>query len=195
MRALWRPLRQWQRLVVVAALAVATASCASWAAVTGAPYVDKKSGFQISAPRGWYQVPAGESSFDVTFTLDGTPLQSLSVEHRAHDEAFPAIDASSTPGMLAEELAEQFIANLKSGLGTEARIIENRPFRLGNQNAVAIHSEFRTYSGLRYRLYHVAAVTPAGLYFVEYRAPTLHFFAAHRDAVDAAIASLVYLPR
>ena len=181
----------------VAALLLANlllGGCVSWKATTGEPLVDEKAGYQVTMPLGWYQVPSVFLPSGKAFTRDGLTLQLIAIDQSPHKDAFPALEESSSADMLPEELAEKVIAELKLALSADTmQVLENRPTQLGGRTAVSMISEYRTDSGLRYRLQTVAATTDRGLYVLAYQAPTLRYFDLFRDDFNSALASFGFV--
>ena len=167
------------QLATVAVVLATLSGCAtsSWQETTGEVYVDEKLGFSFRPPPGWFQPPGKGPGNAVYFTRDGLALQDIHVGRVAHADAFPHIEKESTADMVAEEIAEDYIANLTAIEVYENMTVNaNEPATLGGLDGFRLDLEVRAQSGLRYREIHYGAAGASGLYSLVYSAAALHYF-------------------
>lgn len=177
-------------LGLVLLLAAGAAPGGTRVAVAGKAFESRSGGYAIEFPAGWKYNGSGTSC---AASRDGFDLNALSVEIRKHKDAFKAIKKKSSEQSLPQELAENFIANMKAAGGNESiEVLENDPAELAGKPAFRLHLKYRVpidIGALDYEHIVVGAATPKGLLLVSYRAPSLHYFAAQRAAFEAALTS------
>ncbi len=145
--------------------------------------------FSVTLPTGW--IARKQEDSILTFK-DGPSLQPIQVKYLPHDEAFPKLERSSSPGMLPSELAELHIAELKASRDTgiySLKVIENEPERISGHRAFSLHLSYKQESGLRYEMLVRGFVNANGLYLMDYRAPSLHYFDRDRAVFEALVQS------
>jgi hypothetical protein len=175
-------------------LALLLAATNAWSgikvAVAGKAFESKSGSYAIEFPAGWKYDSYG---MNCAASRDGFNLNAVAVEIRKHKNAFKAIKKNSSEQSLPQELAEDFVANMKAAGGNEGiEVLENDPVDLAGKPGFRLHLKYRVLidvGALDYEHIIVGAVTPKGLLLVGYRAPSLHYFAAQRTAFDAALAS------
>jgi len=178
----------------VLGLALLLAATSAWSgikvAVAGKAYESKSGNYAIEFPAGWKYDGSG---MNCGASRDGFDLNALGVEIRKHKNAFKAIKKAASEQSLPQELAENFVANMKAEGGNEGiEVLESEPTELAGKPAFRLHLKYRVLidvGALDYEQIVVGTVTPKGLLLVGYRAPSLHYFAAQRAAFDAALAS------
>jgi hypothetical protein len=184
-------LKPRQLLAAAALLLMARASWSSTTiAVAGQPYRSASGNYTIEFPAGWKYNCSGT---DCAASRDGWDLNAVRVEVRKHKDAFKAIKKTSSEQSLPQELAEDFVANMKAQGGNEGvEVLESEPADLAGRPGFRLHLKYRVLvdvGALDYEQIVVGAAAPNGLLLVSYRAPSLHYFAAQRAAYDAALAS------
>ncbi len=145
--------------------------------------------FRVTLPTGWI-VRKKEDSI-LTFN-DGPTLQPIQVKYLPHDEAFAKLERSSSPDMLPSELAELHIAELKASKDAgiySLKVIKNEPVRISGRRAFSLHLSYKQESGLRYEMLVRGFVNGNGLYLLDYRAPSLHYFERDRSVFEALVQS------
>jgi len=175
---------------LVLLLAAGAAPGATSVAVAGKAFESRSGGYAIEFPAGWKYDSFGANC---AASRDGFDLNALAVEIRKHKDAFKAIKRKSSEQSLPQDLAEDFVANMKAAGGNEGvEVLEDAPAELGGKPAFRLHLRYRVpidIGALDYEHIVVGAATSRGLVLVSYRAPSLHYFAAQRTAFDAALAS------
>lgn len=155
----------------------------------GAPFAHK-SGYSIQYPAGWRWVSAGS---DGVATRDGVWLQRIFVDFRKHKNAFRALKQDSTPGMMPQELAEKYVAEMaKAGSLQNMEILSNEPTLLAGRPAFRVHVAYRAsvdMGSVRYQAIIVGANSPQGIFLVGYDAAVLHYFARDLEAFEKALAT------
>lgn len=148
--------------------------------------------FTVALPAGWLRRPLSGSA--VVASRDGFLLQSIVVERRAIDKAFPLSKKAARPDALSTELAEQEIAELKAGGSQLAalEVLENDPATLGGTEGFRLMYRHRTSRGLVVQHVVHGCATPNGYYRTEYLAPALHYFAPTLPDYESTVASLTF---
>jgi len=180
-----------RRLAALVLLGVAaTATAGTKVAVQGEPFQSKSGGYAIEFPAGWKCAGSGKDS---NASRDGYGLDAISVEVRKHKNAFRAIKKGSSEQALPQELAELLVDDIKAQGGNEGiEVLASEPAELGGRPAFRLHLRTRVVidvGALDYEQIIVGTATPDGLVLVAYRAPSLHYFAAHRQDFETALAS------
>ncbi len=180
-----RVLRAFLSIITVGIIS----GCAtSWQMMNGTAVVESKYGYSYVAPSGWYLAPGRATDGQRRFTRDGSSLQLILSGRIKHKKAFEAQEKDSSPDMLPQELAENYIAELKASFANDTiEVLSNEPAQLGGQPGIRLVIELKTDAGLRYRSVHYAATTQAGLYLLRFSAPVLHFFDRYVDDFEQSV--------
>ncbi|HEX9207835.1 MAG TPA: hypothetical protein VF851_06340 [Steroidobacteraceae bacterium] len=180
---------------------LAAALCAAWfsgqvlagmeIAVANTPVSNSKGQFSVQLPAGWvYQ----RSGYEVTTSRDGALLNNISFALRKHKKAFPAIKKDSTADALPEELAENYIADLKSRPGiSDVQVVAIEPADLGGQPAFRVHLTYvlmQEMGGAPFEQVALGAPLPDYLLIASYAAPRIHFFATYLPAFEESLRTL-----
>lgn len=177
------------RLTALALLATLLTSCAVWTRLE-ATRLEGPDGLSLQAPAGWMRFnPAGDRV--IALTRDGMPIQTLRIEYRKHDQAFPGIKKKSVPDMLPAEAAELLLADIRTEQAlANLKLIDNQPMRVAGKPGFRLHGEYRDERGARFDV--VAAGRPArdGLVVVFYRALSTHYYPRDLKIFEDTVASL-----
>jgi hypothetical protein len=172
-----------------------TCSAAAAVAVAGVPVETTRGRFSVVPPAGWV---CERSAYEVAASRDGALLESVSFTLRKHKKAFAAIKKDSAPDALPEELAENYLADLKSqaGIGNvEALAVE--PADLGGNAAFLVRLTFvlaQEMGGVTYQEITLGAPLQDGLLIARYRAPQIHFFDTYLPQFEETLRSLTLAP-
>jgi hypothetical protein len=185
---------------------VATALCAAWGihgalaagpeiAAANTPVSTTKNLFAVQPPAGWvYQ----RSGYEVLTSRDGPLLNDISFELRKHKKAFLAIKKGSAPDALPEELAEMYVADLKSQAGiSDVNVVAIEPATLGGQPAFRVHVTYvlmQAMGGAPFEQVALGAPLQDYLLVARYRAPQLHFFGTYLPAFEESLQTLTLTP-
>lgn len=184
---------------LVAACAVfayhGTCSAGAAVAVAGMPVDTTKARFSVVPPAGWVYE---RSAYEVSASRDGALLEIVSFTLRKHKKAFAAIKKDAAPDALPEELAEDYVADLKSQAGisnVETSAVE--PADLGGNAAFRVRLTFvlaQEMGGVTYEEITLGAPLQDGLLIARYRAPKIHFFETYLPQFEETLRSLTLAP-
>lgn len=179
---------------IVVAAALVLGGFGDWALVAeDQAFADAASGYTIQYPAGWRWLKPSKKNASTFATRDGAALQNISVEVRAHKDAFPALKQKAQPDMLPHEFAEKVVAE-ESAYHQNVEILSNEPAMVGGRPGFRIDLIHRVTTGaasLRYREVVLGTNAPQGVFIVHYRATVLHHFDRDLEAFEKALASLV----
>jgi hypothetical protein len=178
--------------VLCAALGVTGAQAAGTGiAVANTPVSTTKSLFAVQPPAGWVYQRGG---YDVFTSRDGPLLNNISFELRKHKKAFTASKKGSAPDSLPEELAEMYVADLKSQAGiSDVNVISIEPAVLGGQPAFRVHVTYvlmQAMGGAPFEQVALGAPLQDYLLVARYQAPQLHFFGTYLPAFEESLPTL-----
>ena len=189
----------------VSCMQFAAALCAAWVmtgahaagmeiAVANTPVSTTRNQLAVQPPAGWvYQ----RSGYEVLTSRDGPLLNAMSFELRKHKKAFPAVKKASTPDALPEDLAEIYVADMKSQPGiSDVNVISTEPAVLAGLPAFRVHITYvlmQEMGGAPFE--QVALGTPLQDYLLvaRYWAPQLHFFETYLPAFEEALPTVTVI--
>ena len=172
--------------LAIAILAVSVlAGCQTmWQRIDVSNVAYKTERYTVELPVDWVRITANEA---LVVTRDGISVQRLTIKYHPHDEAFEKTEQSSSADMLPSELADRYIAELRAadehGLPS-LEVLANRPIGIDGRTGFALHVRFLSGDGLRYERLIRGLGNDTGVFFLEYQAPTLHFFERDRAVFD-----------
>jgi len=160
-------------------------------AVANTPVSTTKSLFAVQPPAGWVYQGSG---YEVHASRDGPLLNAISFALRKHKKAFAAIKKDSAPDLLPEELAEMYVADLKSQPGiSDVNVVSVEPAVLGGQPAFRVHVTYvlmQAMGGAPFEQVALGAPLQDYLLVAHYRAPQLHFFGTYLPAFEESLQTL-----
>jgi len=160
-------------------------------AVANTPVSTTKNLFAVQLPAGWIYQRGG---YDVFASRDGPLLNNISFELRKHKKAFAAIKKGSAPDALPEELAEIYVADLKSQAGiSDVNVVSIEPAVLGGQPAFRVHVTYvlmQAMGGAPFEQVALGAPLQDYLLVARYQAPQLHFFGTYLPAFEESLPTL-----
>lgn len=149
--------------------------------------------YSLELPAHWIKV---QLQGKWLVTRDGPSLQKIVIQGADHDSAFPTAKLESSPDLLASELAERYVADIKKedehGLPS-FQIESNRPFVLGGKEGFRIKAKYRTEQGVDYELLGVGVASEKGFLSVTYTAPTLYYFERGEPQFEQLLTSIKLL--
>lgn len=177
-------------------LVFVVAACApmGWQRYDQATEVEHASkNFKVTLPGNWVRYNQAQRDI-IVITRDGLRVQQIMAAFVAHEKAFDKIKKKSSETMLAAELAELQIAEMKalSNL-SNLEVLENAPAKLGALPAFRALTQFKNSDGLAIQIEMIGAVNAKGYYLLQYQAPALHFFQRDRAAFQNVVASFIPL--
>lgn len=160
-------------------------------AAANTPVATGKGHFSVQPPAGWVYQRGG---YEVMISRDGPLLNAMWFELRKHKKAFPAIKKASAPDALPEELAELYVADLKSQAGiSDVNLVSVEPATLGGQPAFRVRVTYVLMQEMGGApIEQVALGTPLEehLLLARYWAPQLHFFETYLPAFEESLQTL-----
>lgn len=113
----------------------------------------------------------------MTATCDSLDIQSITVIRRYHETAFPFLKKKSSANMLAPELADLYIADLRKRTGVERiTVLSNKPGKIDGKPGFQLVAQAKTDAGLRIQFMAYGFADKTGFYLISYSAPYLYFF-------------------
>ena len=161
----------------------ATTAGTGWTDAPATTLLEKAGSYSIDIPAGWlYRYnKSKELGNAIIATRDGPGLQRIVVVHRRNDKAFPSIEREAAPEMLAQELAERFVANFATGFEQDVvDVLVSEPATLSATNGFRVYLQFRV-GELRYQMIAHGVSTADGYFTMSYAAPVLHYFERDLD--------------
>ena len=143
----------------------------------------------VRLPAGWAY---DTTSSSVTASRDGPLLDAITLSLLPHKTAFKGAKKPSSPSAAPEDLAESYIANLQAERTSfeDVSVLATDPDELMGRPAFRVHLRYRLpaqQSGATMEEITVGAALDTGLLLATYRAPALHFFAAHLQEYEATL--------
>jgi hypothetical protein len=171
-------------------LTVVLAGCAAWARVDKAETEGPDNAFTVNLPVGW--VKRTMPSNEIFVTRDGPGLEAIIITRRELDKAFPKTKQKAADGMLASELAELQVAEMKSQgeMMAAMDVLENTPADISGQPAYRIKVQFRNDRGLRFEKDVIGFVYKRYYYTLAFQAPVLHYADKYRGEFEQVAGSL-----
>ena len=145
--------------------------------------------YNVDLPVGWIRHYTQNGQMLVS--RDGFALQVIGVIHRPLDKAFPKTKKAASDSMLPSELAELWIAELKTTSPQTAAltVIDNEPAVLDGRDGFRLRVSYRTPRGLEVNQMTYALADKSGYYQMDYVAPKLHYFDATSSDFEKVVAS------
>lgn len=160
-------------------------------AAADTPVSSSKGHFSVQPPVGWV---CQRSGYYVMASRDGPLLNSISFSLRKHKKAFAAIQKDSAPDALPEELAENYVADLKSQPGMSAvQVVAVEPAVLGGQPAFKVHLTYvllQELGGAPFEQVALGAPLKDYLLIALYTAPQIHYFETYLPAFEESLRTL-----
>ena len=149
--------------------------------------VYKDAHYTVDLPTDWLRIKKDKI---MLVTRDGIDVQRITFELREHDKAFAETKQVSATSMLPSELADRYVAELRTsdehGLPS-LEIISDRPFTLDGRLGFQLHLRFLNDDGLRYERLVSGYANETGFFVVTYQAPSLHFFERDREVYQRVL--------
>jgi len=174
---------------LIAVLAVVTiAACVPQPMRIDAPRVEAADkSYALDLPVGWIRQFTPDKY--LIASRDGLPLDAIAVVKRPLKQGFPKTKKEARQDMLALELAELEIAELKSrDEQTQALIVlENEPAIVSGREGFRLKVSYRTPRGLEIHEVVYGFTDGSHMYRLDYRAPRLHYFDRYSADFENAV--------
>lgn len=147
-------------------------------------------GYTVALPLNWVRLPADGDQ--IVITHDGFGLQRISIQRRVADKSFPKLKKNADEKLLASELAEMQIAELKLSGEQMATLttVDNGPESIGSRPGFRIQVQFKTANGLLIEQVYCGVVHKGHYYLISYSAPSLYYFKKYQPAFEKVVATL-----
>lgn len=177
-------------LMVIALLLGGCAPKPYWTLTDNTNRVVTSSSFEFSVADGWARTTEPRTferlSIDgeqrtillesMSVTRDGTGLHAITLTRRYPDTAFPTIKKKSAASMLAPEVADLYVSELRKRTGLERlTVLSNKPARMDGKQGFQLVMQFKNDDGLRIQIMTYGFVDKTGFYTIAYRAPALYY--------------------
>jgi hypothetical protein len=179
-------------IALIAILLVSSTASAGWnLAEPDTVATASSAGFSVRPPAGWIY-DAG--SKQVVAARNGMLLDGLRVALIPHKNMFTAINKPLTRGMLPEDLAEAYVAEMQAaGTYTDVKLVSIDPAELSGLPAFRVRLTYRLPASLGgATMVRVAVGTRLtdGILLATFDAPQIHFFEESLPAAEEALRSV-----
>jgi len=184
-------MKKFFSLWVVALLLVGCAPKPFWTLTDDTNRVVTSTSFEFGVTDGWVRTTEprtferlsieGEQRTilleSMAVTRDGTGLHAITIARRYPDTAFPTIKKKSSANMLAPEVADLYVSELRKRTGLERlTVLSNKPARVDGKQGFQLVMQFKNDEGLRIQILTYGFVDKTGFYTISYRAPYLYYY-------------------
>lgn len=166
-----------------------TSGCAIWTHVKKPERKAYQGAFSIMLPAGW--VHGNFYNKGILVTKDGPQVQVIIASHTTFENAFKKIKKAPTASTLPSELAEMYIAEIKTIKSMQSiEVVSNQPANLLGMPAFRLHLKYKDEYGLRIERLVYGTVDKSGVYLLHYEAPTLTYFQRDLPVFERLVTSI-----
>ena len=177
-----------KRLLALLAITALLSACAPTYQLTGSgPTVPPEQGYSVELPQNWVRLASDEKR--VIVTRDGFGLQRIMITRSDAKDAFPKIKKAASEKLLASELAELQIAELKSSISQNLTVVENLPARIGGKVGFRLRIRFLNNDGLAFDQVWCGVLDKGHYYLLSFHAPELYYFGKYLPDFDRTLTS------
>lgn len=178
--------KSWWLMLCAALLS----GCAVWSTVEKSAFTAQDRSYSIDLPVGWVRFHLGRSENDVFITYDGPGIERIEIAKRENKDAFPKIKKAADKNMLAFELAELMIAELKAAEAlANLEVVENSPAMVSGLPGVKLELRAKNNKGVEFEMLVYGVVGTNGFYTLTFQAPRLHYFHKYSGVFEKTVAS------
>ena len=174
-------------LLALLASAALLGGCATYELTGAGRTAMTDQGYSVELPQNWVRL--SNDSKRVIVTRDGFGLQRIMITRAEAKDAFPKIKKQADDKLLASELAELQIAELKSGGASNLTVVENLPAQIGGRIGFRLRIRFLNDDGLAFDQVWCGVLDKGHYYLVSFHAPELYYFDKYLPDFDRALAS------
>ena len=179
-------MKRWLLMVCVVLAGCVTV----WSKVEQSPFVAPDHSYSVALPLGWVRHQLGHPPTDVFITRDGPGLNRIEIVKRENKDAFPRIKKAANENMLAIELAELTVAELKSDKDlANLEVVENAPATVAGAQGFRLLLRTRNNKGVEFDILIYGVDARSGFYTLTYAAPRMHYFEKFRGEFEKTAAS------
>jgi hypothetical protein len=178
-----------KRLLAMLSIAALLGGCATYALTGAGPTAGPDKSYSVELPQNWVRLTSDEKR--VIVTRDGFGLQRIMITRTEAKDAFPKIKKPASDKLLASELAELQIAELKAVGGNLANltVVENLPAKVGGRTGFRLRIRFLNDDGLAFDQVWCGVLDKGHYYVVSFHAPDLYYFDKYLPDFDRTLAS------
>lgn len=176
-----------KRLLALLASAALLGGCATYALTEAGPTAGPDKSYSVELPQNWVRLTSDEKR--VIVTRDGFGLQRIMIMRADAKDAFPKIKKQADDKLLASELAELQIAELKSSGASNLTVVENLPARIGGRIGFRLRIRFLNDDGLAFDQVWCGVLDKGHYYLISFHAPELYYFDKYLPDFDRTLAS------
>jgi hypothetical protein len=178
-----------RRLLGLLAVTALLGGCATYELTGSGRTAMPDQGYSVELPQNWVRLSS--DSRRVVVTRDGFGLQRIMITRTEAKEAFPKIKKAASDKLLASELAELQIAELKASGSHLANltVLENLPAKVGGRIGFRLRIRFLNDDGLAFDQVWCGVFDKGHYYLVSYHAPELYYFDKYLPDFDRTLAS------
>lgn len=176
-----------KRLLALIASAALLGGCATYELTGSGRTAMADLGYSVELPQNWVRL--SNDSKKIVVTRDGFGLQRIMITRADAKDAFPKIKKQADDKLLASELAELQIAELKSGGASNLTVVENLPAQIGGRIGFRLRIRFLNDDGLAFDQVWCGVLDKGHYYLVSFHAPELYYFDKYLPDFDRTLAS------
>jgi hypothetical protein len=178
-----------KRLLGLLAIAALLGGCATYALTGSGPISAEDKSYSVTLPQNWVRLT--NDSGRVVVTRDGFGLQRIMIARAEAKDAFPKIKKAASDKLLASELAELQIAELKANGGSLANlaVLENLPAKVGGRTGFRLRIRILNDDGLAFDRVYCGVLDKGHYYLISFHAPELYYFDKYLPDFDRTLAS------
>jgi len=145
--------------------------------------------YSVDLPLGWMKQQLTDKT--MLASRDGPLLEAIYIGRRTAKEAFPRIKKGAADNMLASELAELEIAEVKSQdtFTAALTVLENEPALVSSRDAFRIKVSYKNTRGLEIDRVIYGFMDASSYYSIQYIAPKLYYFDRYYPDFEKSVAS------
>jgi hypothetical protein len=193
------------RLVTILGLVVLLVGCTFWSRIDTQNRQATLGLYTVDLPDDWMRFEPVKDSYPsfrngasstvkaqrILITRDGFQLGTIDLVRLPADDAFPSIGKRISAGMLSSELAELYIANLKTTpkLGTLS-VERNAPWNGPEKDGFQLQLRVKNEKGMEIDYLIYGFGTQDAFYAFSYNAPRLHYFQKYRPTFEQVMSTL-----
>jgi len=176
------------KTLVIMFAVYALGGCGSWVKPnSSAPTESPDGAYKVEIPSGWLLFSANKL---LLMSHEGPDLQKIVTQKKDHEDAFENIKKPSKVGMLASELAELTVANLKAeSTNLNIEVLSNKPAKIDGNEAFRLHMRFYNSKGLTLERIVYGLADKKGFYRLIYQAPKIHYFSKDLNKFESVVKS------
>jgi len=176
-----------RRLLALLAMTALLGGCATYALTGAGPTAGPDKSYDVELPTNWVRLTSDDKR--VVVTRDGFGLQRIMITRVEAKDAFPKIKKQADDKLLASELAELQIAELKSSGAPNLTVVENLPARIGGRIGFRLRIRLLNNDGLAFDQVWCGVLDKGHYYLISFHAPELYYFDKYLPDFDRTLAS------